>query len=299
MLGPAVPIQALPATPPTISLLTSASLVESNALPAHWENGIAWDPEICKLDLDLADDFPYWWICADEGGATAFEHREAELSLGDGPKPVPVNPDLRSYVPFTVFGTDFCRAGQGGRDRAGRARRVLEANLSAAIERELWLGTIAQAASYPNDYLTLTPTSLGGPHGFRTSLAELEQALSDCVTGPKMIHAQARLVSLWSANGLLVPSSSGRRLETLLGTIVVPGAGYDGSGADLAAGTIDTSWAYGTGLVRVLRSDVRIVPDVDAEATDLATNDTTYRAERSVAAIFDGCCKIGVQVELN
>lgn len=295
--GPAVPFPALPAAPPPISLLTSAPVLEGSALPAHWENGISWDPEICKLDLDVDGDFPVWWVCADEGGQTASEFIDAQVSANTGTKPVPDNPDVRTYRPWTARGTDFCQSMNRQRDRQGRARRNLEANLSAIIENELWSGQIATAASFENDFLTSSPSSLGGPHGYVTALAELEQALAECVTGDRMIHAQPRLVALWARNGLLVRSASGRRLETLLGTIVVPGAGYDGSGSGLAAGTIETSWAYGTGLVRVLRSEVTVTPSNDAEATDRSINDVTYRAERTVAAIFDGCCKVGVQAD--
>ena len=99
------------------------------------------------------------------------------------------NLPIVQYQPFLVVVEDWCSTfGFEERDFKGRALRLLENATPQAIEREFWAGALAQAKSYPNNYLIngsapnfidLTPG--GGP----PSVARGQQILQDYLaTGP-------------------------------------------------------------------------------------------------------------------
>lgn len=300
-IGPRAPWSPLPSAPPVASLLSSALVIPSSELPYGWENGLEWQPE--KGALDTTNDYPYWWVCPEGAGATA------EATVPGGIKKTYGQPAMRRVRPlvahsgdksstFQEFGPD--KADESPEGRKARVRHVLEANLSRIIENELWTGTRATAAGFPNDFLLNAPTALNGgaSTGFVTALAELEQALSQGdTTGVGMIHAQPRTVAAWMSEYLVRPDASGKRLFTNLGTLVVPGSGYTGSGTGLVGGgTVAASWAYVTGMVRVALDEEKLVPDTNAEASDRTLDDLTYRAERVFMVAWEGNTKSGVKV---
>ena len=55
--------EAPPATPPLVSLLTSARVDERTE--AHWAAGVAYLPECTARPA-----VPYWWACPEEGHDT-------------------------------------------------------------------------------------------------------------------------------------------------------------------------------------------------------------------------------------
>lgn len=301
-IGPRAPWSPLPSAPPTVSLLSSALVVPDAELPRGWENGLEWQPE--KGGLDTTGDYPYWWVCPEGAGATA------EATVSGGIKKTYAQPSLRRVRPvvahtgdksstFQEFGPDKADGSPEGRRE--RARHVLEANLSRIVENELWTGTRATAAGFPNDFLANAPTALNGgaATGIVPALSELEQAVAEHdETGVGMIHAQPRVVTAWRTLQLVEPDASGKRLRTILGTLVVPGGGYPGSGTGLAAGTVTSSWAYATGMVRVALGAEQLVPNDDAEATNRDVDDVTYRAERNFAVAWEGNTKHAVKVNL-
>lgn len=298
------PGAAFEAAPPQISLLTSATDI-TGLLTAqygdHWINGIGFEPEVGALDL--SEDFPYFWICPPN--VTQHAERAWVSNSPGGIKPIPDDPPaLVSYTPYTAHTADPCIStfGMFGRDAHGRARRLLNANLSRIVENELWTGARATMAGFPNDFFRNTPTALNGgaATGSVNALAELEQAIFDRDNRPGFIHAQPRVVSVWMHNYLLFPSPSGRQLKTVMGNTVVPGTGYDGSGTGLAAGTEASSWAYATGPVVIARTPIRDQSDVEAEIVNFRSNqDRNVRAECEVAAFWDSKIRVGIKVDLT
>lgn len=305
-VGPEAAVDPLPLAPPRISLITSALVEESNSV-GEWLNGLTFAPEACDGPVN-----PYWWECAN----TASGGQSPEQVYGVNGKLIPNPPAIVRFRPFTVWTGFRCTTGQfRSNEYKPRARRALEAFQSTFIEEELWTGArVATPARFPNDFFQNSPTALNGGSDtpYVTALAELEQGLAECNPGqPGMIHAQPRVVTKWIQNGLIVPESSGRRLRTLLGTIVVPGQGYPGSGTALAGGgTAVSSYAYGTGLIRLW-----LGPVVDVEAGEASSadnnaplgdsdvirdqNDVRVRVEREVAALWDECCQLSVRVKLD
>lgn len=271
----------------------------------RWENGFQWEPERGAITLDTAHSFPYWWECPEGAGATAA------ATVSGGIKPTQAPLALRTYRPYTAHAADKATTiGFEARDRAARASRILESNLSRILEFEFWTGTAATAAGFPNDFLLNAPTALNASNatGYLKALAELEQALVDSENGPfGVIHAQPRVVSLWAASQALVQVPGTAQLRTRLGNVVIAGLGYPGTGpSDSAARTSasTTSWAFATDVPRVAMSAPRGLPkggrlgEVGADAFDRTVNDGIYRAERVVAVFFDAIVKHAIKVNL-
>lgn len=300
-LGPNVApdIRPLEAAPPLVSLLSSAPDITAELeaqYRGHWVNGIGFEPE--GGALDLVNDYPYFWSCPPdlaENPSRAW----TEQSPG-GVKQIPTAPDDVTYTPWTAHTADPCIStfGMFGRDAHGRAKRLLNANLSRIIEDELWTGTRAQAAGFPNDYLLNAPTVLnaGAAYGYISALVDLEQAYFDLDNRPGMIHAQPRLVQLWLRNGFVNPTPSGTKLVTTLGTTVVPGTGYPGTGTNVASDSHGESYAYITGMVVVARTPIREQSTDEHDLVATATNTRNVRAEAEVAAFWDGKVNVGVRV---
>lgn len=242
----------------------------------RWTGGLAWEPESCST-VGTFDP------CGDD---------DKTLDPDD-------NPGAQSFTPFGIWAGYRCSTiGADGEDFERRARNTLAVRQSAAVEAEFWAGARTQAAGWDNAYLrdadvtNLSPGSGSSPLVY--ALAALEEALADC-GGRGMIHCTVQTAILWlSAQAV---RRDGNRLLTALDTIVVPGAGYDGSAPDASIdATGETAYAYGTGLVDVRLSPVRVYGD---ESTiDHRTNTWEVRAERLAAATFDPCCHVGIRVDL-
>lgn len=259
-----------------------AAAVELTEGDERWVNGFAFAPESC----DGATGIPLY--CGQTG---------ATKTAGG-------NPETVEYDPWAVLGWDECSTLQRGRDRAGRARRQLIATESAQIEAELWDGAIARAEGYPNPYLAKSTTVELGTFPPVAALAQLEQALAECLHGQRgMIHATPATVTGWASVNLVRVESG--LLLTAMDTIVVAGAGYSGSAPNAVANgapvpPVDpaaSAHAYGTGIVYLRRGQITPVGE-ETSQVDRAVNTQTVFVERPVAAIWNACCTIGVEVDL-
>lgn len=298
--GAPTPLDAAPASPPQVSLVTSATVIEHPATEREWLNGITWAPESCSLPDD-----PYYWECAGDGGSLPSEE-----------KTIPAAETERTAQTFDIWHGVACST-FGFRHNAelfnARAARNLLRWQSYLLEQEFWLGTIATTAGFDNDFLAGTnPSSTvlnsGTDLNIVTALAELEQALSATLPGPGMIHAQPRVVTAWASHGLVTPSASGRQLRTAQGHTVVPGGGYPGTRAALLdPADADHSVVYATGPVTIHLGVVRNEsgPALDsaaglaADQIDRSVNDLLVRAERAAVIQEDGCAKFHALVDLT
>lgn len=293
-VGPGMVVDAVPLAPPRVSLLTSVD-VTTQGSEQDWANGLRFLPENCDPPSN-----PYWWACPEGAGAVPGFTKDI-----DAPE------SIVTYRPFDIW-VGFRCGNQSVRnnDYVARADRAMEAFQSYLVARELWTGAyVATPSGFPNDFLENSPTLLNGgaATGYVAALAELEQALSTCAVGQVgVIHAQPRTVTYWVENGLVAPEPNGRRLRTVLGTIVVPDAGYDGGGSAQGAGDLGDAYAYGTGMVRVWLGPVRRLLDESGEPGEMhglnpaeierTQNTVRVRVERTVAAWWDECCQVGVRV---
>lgn len=271
-------VPAPPATPPVVGLITSARL--PNEPDDRWIRGFMYEPEACGTAGTAA-------ICG-----TA---NDKSIETGDS--------NLLDFNPYVVWAGDKCTT-IGERDRQGRAQRLLLACESKTIARELWKGEVAQAESSPNAYLASEDTEvIGGevtPVALRDALAGMEEYLAACSCGGRaMIHMTSITATLLYGANLI--RREGDLLYTILNTIVVPDAGYDGSSpAGVIDGTGHTAWMYGTGLVDVRRSKIDVLGLGEfSTGINRANNDWTVIAERAAAATFDPCCLGGINVDLQ
>jgi hypothetical protein len=275
------------ATPPRISLVSSAILDPRAASDERWVAGFSYLPNGCN-DGELL------------GAQCAVD---ISKDLEDPPAIV-------EYVPHAVIASARCSTlGLSGEDPevyGARALTILEAVTPKQLEAELWRGDRAQADSLPNNYLanaaSLENLSPGGsdvsPGAY--ALAALQEYLADCHDGGRgMIHAPRSVVTIWQVLGVVRREPGSNVLLDLYDNIVVPGVGYDGSDPD---GNVDasgeTAWAYATSMVEVKLGRAELLPGVGqiAAAIDRSTNDAEWRAERPVAATWDGCCHAGIRV---
>lgn len=180
-----------------------------------------------------------------------------------------------------------------------QALRKLAAVRSFQLEREFWTGTAATAAgNTTNQWLTKAGTAHGiennAPIGYVTALAELEQAIADESTwAVGFIHAMPRTVALWSQNGMVTERRPGV-FQTLLGTFVVAGRGYPGTGPGGAAAHLGPlggqyAFAYATSQVFVRLGVTSTAVEDPALTFDRTTNLRVVRAYQPVTANWDGC----------
>jgi len=279
--APKQAVSALPASPPRISLLTSAITISERE---RWESGFSYEPEACG-----------------EGNTATWDPC--------------TNPDLDNGVQsgavdvetFAIAAVDSCSSfGSAARTWKDRAQRKLAACESNLIEAELWSGAIARSSGWANKYLTHLDSDVLSDLPIEDAvqaLACLEQALATCNCGSRgMIHATPQTVILWAQGGGL--RREGNLILTINDTVVVPGSGYDGSGPQQAVDgapvpAADGSvWAYATGMVHIRMSPIEIIPNTPDEAMDRSANRLTYWAQRTVAATFD-CCLFAIEMDLR
>lgn len=275
-----VPVVAPPATPPTYGIVRSANIVTEP--DERWVRGITWNPE----------------ACGPSGTSDPCVASSRDAAANDRPANV-------DFMPYLVWASDICST-FGQRDgRDARAVRRLLACESKQIEKELWRGDQARVSGHDN--LRLAATDLvtvisAVPVHAVDALGQIEDGLASTCGGVGMIHATPRTVSLWSAHHLVERQANGL-IVTVLGTIVVPGQGYDGSapaadGVAPVAPAVGTAWAYGTERVDLRRGPI-VTTGADPDQFDRRLNNIEVRSERAAAAVFDPCSHVGINVDIT
>lgn len=245
-----------------------------------WAGGVAWEPEGCGTG-GLYD------------ASTCPPDNQIEIPDGRG---------LIEAKPYVVWAGDKCSPWDLARDWKGKALRQLLASQSYQIAQELWKGAQAQASGWDNRFLASPDSDVltDGPAPPLQALACLELGVARAGKGRRgMIHASADLVTTWQAGGAL--RREGGVILTVVDTVVVPDAGYDGSGPNGEPAVDGSVWAYGTDMVAVRLSPVRYVPtdeSISARNFDRSANTVLFRSERDAIATWDACVHVAVEVDL-
>lgn len=304
MLGPLTPIPAPPNRQPNTGLLALANrptvaasdeAVGPNEVSPRWVGGFGFDPESCA-DPQL------------------FEIGCAPYAVGEE-KEAPENPPPVTYSPAIIVAADACSAMSGVRDRLGRARRLLTATESDALERLLWTGEVDDTGSdLPVERIhladgTATELAAGAAIDYGHGFALMDHFLTECLHNVMgMIHMTPYVLAvLWQANAVFRENG---RWYSPNGNLIVAGAGYTGGGPraltdpvgedalpavpDLDNATPPDQWIYGTSMVQVLLGDVETRQDENR-----AVNTITAYAERPAAAFWDYCCKFAAQLDFT
>lgn len=217
---------------------------------------------------------------------------------------IPANGDVVNFIPFYAGTGDKCSAfGWEAHDFIGRASRALLAVQSKLIATELWKGAQAQASGWPNHYLASdafadTLSAPNTPLSPAQALDVIEQGLADCGNGQRgVIYCTRQFGSFLSGLGNTLRDQNGR-IVTYAGTIIIPDAGFDGSGPQGQPAVSGSQWAYATLIPEVRLSPIEVYPDTFEEAVIRGTNDIEWRAQRLASVTFPDCCHLAVNVDL-
>ena len=260
-VGPAFALDGPPPVAPPHSLLnTEGVVVERDATRVL--NGVnVWGyPTGCSS---------LWEPCSD--GTYRAKDDESE------------QPNVR-FDSFVVYKPVTCSA-IGLRDPEelfARAEAVLDATVSAGVERALAEGVESSSNAFFGD-AEVDILNSGTAVAPKVGQSFLEQAIGEtCRQG--MLHFTPAIVA--SLQPWPVTGTEGTRLESVNGTPIVSGMGYQDIDTPwLGSPDATEDWAFATGPVRVYLGPVRL--DSVKENLDRAENILTFRAERYVLAIWD------------
>jgi hypothetical protein len=269
--------------PAKFGLLTSETLVTPEGKESDWTSGVTIESLTCSVDSRVIE------IC-DPSHVSDVSTAGIRYSQA---------------VPFFIETEFECSTfGFGKNDYFEKAIRGLELCQGKDIEREFWTGALAKQdtgiPANPNRYLASMSAQAvaasGTPLRPAPGLALLEKALGDCGCGTQgYIHATRDVAS--SLRKYVKPD--GDQLITNLGTVLVAGTGYTGSGPNGAAPTGSLRWMYATGQPSVGLGKVEPVPNTRSEAINTAVNTVNVKAQRPAFATWDGCCHYAVLVDLS
>lgn len=173
--------------------------------------------------------------------------------------------------------------------------------------------TLGSVAGGSNRYLSdqncvvYTLVSAFDPNPIQ-ALAYANEAIARAGIGQGMIHVSAFFVEAASALGYTFVKDNRGRLTTLNGNIVVPGNGYDGIGPDGTGGPTDDStsksghtheWIYVSDLPVVWRSPAAMIfPASLREATNMALNEVTFRAQRPYIVAWSALLQVAIKCNI-
>jgi hypothetical protein len=179
-------------------------------------------------------------------------------------------------ITCSVFGMDD----NSLRDLARRAQVVLNATMSAGVERALAEGVDGSSNPFFGD-ANVQVLNSGTAVSPRVGVSFLEEALgANCRQG--LLHLTPAVVA-----GLPAPLREGPTLATANGTPIVSGMGYqDITTTDLTSPDDTEDWVFGTLGVNVYLGPVKIPTPKQAVQRDI--NLVTFIAEANVLAVWDG-----------
>lgn len=221
----------------------------------HWRLGVQWQTQACIQDFVTAGP------CVAEVGSLITNSACT----------------IKQYDPFTVYAynTDPIPGHSLAEHRDQTVQRLINGEQFSA-ERQFWTMMNADL-DVTIDATAYTPTY---------ALAVAEQAIAKDYAGTGIIHMSRQAGTILWEN-LTV---SGGKMQTLLGTPVVIGAGYDNSfGYPIADSAL-----IATGPVVLYRGDI----DTREQAINLAHNDVSYIAQRDYVLGWD-CQAIKVTTTLD
>lgn len=225
--------------------------------------GIQYVPDACEDDV-----FVYAMNCPAVTGSKFFSGVEPAIS----------------GTPFGVVTTYQCGSlGYSFEEATARVKTRMSLREQTAVERRVWQGIPAGGiGGIPGLFQsaqTLTPASCP-----TTAVGALEQVLADNGVFGGMIHARPNLAAQL-ARSHLIEMQSGRRITTKLGTPVVFGQGYNGTGPQGQAVTATVEYMYASGRILLWATDLEI-PD-PRQTFDTTNNIMKTIGEKIYVAIVE------------
>ncbi len=236
--------------------------------------GIVYVPDTCEDDV-----FLYAMNCPPVSGSKTFSLNEAPVT----------------GAPFAVVTSYTCGSiGYTFDEVDQKVRTRMSLREQRAVERRVWQGSpLGGIGGFPG--LLQGSTTLTAASCVTTAIQALEQALADNGVIGGIIHARPAMAAHLS-QAHLVETVARNRFTTRLGTPIVFGQGYDGTGPAGQAVAADTEYMYASGRVMIWQSDVMVPPL--QETFDKTLNQQYALAERIYAAAIE-CGSWAIQVTRN
>ena len=234
---------------------------ESNG---RWQNGVTWESEVpCDPPGD-----GYGSQCESPAGYP-LQVREGQ--------------DVVEALPFTVFGSYRCKTfSKPLGDAQARALNHLIGWEERMVERAVMHGDLGNSPSFQS------ATNLTGAGAVPPDVAlnRLEEWLGTSIPGVGVLHVPRSLAGTVGGGDWV--SRQGPHLETVSGTQVAVGAGYDldhvgPSGATPADGE---RWVFATSKPVIRRGEVYFTPQ-ESNRVDTVSNDVSVLAHRTYVVGWD------------
>jgi len=200
--------------------------------------GIQYVPDACEDDV-----FVYAMNCPAVTGSKFFSGVETAVS----------------GTPFGVVVTYQCGSlGYSFAEAEARIKTRMSLREQTAVERRVWQGIPAGGiGGIPGLFQSAqTLTAASCP---TVAMSQLQQVLADNGVFGGMIHARPSMEPQLSRSHL-IEVGPGRRITTKLGTPVVFGQGYNGTGPQGQAVTATVEYMYASGRILLWATDIE-VPD--------------------------------------
>lgn len=304
-------VDAPKATPPQSGLIAAADKVGRLTIEtteSKWAvGGLAYLPEAAGPGAKVHSVLDF-----DNEGSDAMRAANVDMKVGNSANGSQAGV-ISGYPILLVTEETHSSIGFTAANYEERARRRLEAIQSKLLEWEFWTGEVAQldgldpaiyqwlaqsrvnAAAGPPAipaHGTVDITPGGGAVDPKHALGLLEQALGEEGIGSGFIHMTRQM-------GILMPDRwSDGPLITWPDSVVVPGAGYPGTGPNGATPAAGESWVYATDLCDVRLGPVSVFPDSLDEALDRSKNTVSFRAERFAVVTWDGYAHYAVRTTI-
>jgi hypothetical protein len=241
--------------------------------PAAQGGGVQYVPNSCEDDVFLIA-----MDCPPTTGAKTLSAVEAAVSGG----------------PFAVMTSYTCGSfGFSAAEAEQRVRWRMQLREQRGVERRIWSGSSGVNGTIPS--LFAGAVNLGAASCSTEAIEMLEQALADAAVPDPIIHARPGMASHLGMAHLVEPGPGGIP-TTLLGTRVVFGQGYAGTGPTGQAPTTDTEWLYASGRVVIWGSPTEVSDW--GMGLNRTTNQVTMLAERIFAVVVE-CGVWAIQVTRN
>lgn len=242
-------------------------------VPASEAGGVIYVPDTCEDDV-----FLYAMNCPPVSGSKTFSTNESPIS----------------GAPFAVVTSYTCGAqGFSFEEVEQKVRTRMMLREQRAVERRVWQGSpLGGIGGIPGLFTSATTLTAAGC--ITEAVEVLEQQLADAGVVGGILHMRPGMAAHMAQAHLT--ERVGRQYTTYLGTPVVFGQGYDGTGPAGQATTTNDEYIYASGRVLIWQSDVFVPPL--RETFDRATNQQMALAERIYAVAIE-CGVWAVQVTRN
>lgn len=233
--------------------------------------GIQYVPDTCEDDV-----FIYAMNCPAVSGSKTFSPNEPAIS----------------GAPFGVYTSYTCGSlGYSFAEVEQKVRTRMMLREQRAVERRLWQGVPAGGTGgLPGQFQSAT--TLTAASCMTEALVSLEQSLADNGVVGGLIHARPGMSAVM-AQAHLIEKGPGRQTVTRMGTPVVFGHGYNGTGPAGQPVTTTTEYLYASGRVLIWGSDTEVPPI--GQTMDRALNQIYTVAERIFVTIVE-CGVWAIQV---